>query len=1242
MRILQCQLRGNLLFLLFLSISVLIPIIRCYEKTIQDIAKKFGLQMLNIGYEKTCFSKISENFQKHRSEVKQIDASKLMNDMRQELINMFSLKQEAAERIAIETEKLAEKYAYHKNGDTVVNYYNVKRIYDDRYGEPNVPDLYNYQSLALSHHPNFEDSKVNLQHSAIHVPINVYEQASDIQNDIKWTETLAETFINNLAYDSSLSWQFFCSSKGFLREYPAFQWKLAGDSTTKTPDLYDCRMRQWYIQAAASPKDIVILLDTSGSMTGLRKNIAQNVVFNILDTLTEDDFVQVLKFTNEIKYVNKCFDRMVQATKRNIREIKNQLEGFKTSDIANFTLGFIEAFKVLNNFEKQKKGAQCNQAVMLITDGAPETYEHIFLKYNHNAKIRVFTYVIGREVTQIQEVYWMACNNRGFYAQVANLAEVREQVQQYIPVMSRPLVLSAQRFFTWTPVYAPVSEIQLTDWIWEERVKAVKMKFLKQMQQQPIPILEEEDDEEKKVNETYVTEVIVDEDLPLSAAAASHLQQTANSIMNNVDILRQRRSNIEHEMAKLPERKKKIPLRVTLSTPVFNHRKYINITRKILVKNVYKDSDPESIRIAQLHGVAGIDVPIREIEKAASSYQLGVNGYSFMLTNNGKVLYHPDFRPIFQDMLKPYYTSIDLNEVEISNETFKSRWVDPIINTVRNEMIDEKIGHQKIFIKTHLDFMKRPVFKLQHYFYGKIDNTPFSFAIVLPEPYGSYRFKGQVDLKSESKRENFTRFFEGNNWRIHPDWIYCESPHKLSGIVPRTPEDAILQFLNYDLATNSFVWKTSMPIPRRYDNVTCDKDLIQSLIFDAKMTHTFEECSKFSLQFNQQDQKTIDIASAFVSTRSGMTRFKTVDDNDIDNKTDNDLFSRSIDEVYYRRAVDFYYNDSKAFVYSIPFEAGYKEPNFLVTSSHAIFVGSGKMSAPVAVVGVQYNYSSFYSTFFKIADHYKLNCLSDEINCFVLDNNGFVIVSDIYQHAGLFLGEINDDLFENMVHEQIYRRTKLYDYQAICIRITPFWTSASNWLQTPWNHAKQIFSWLATNIITYLTLLFNNYSLALNDDMAMSMEETDYETDSFDIKFNKSNPKPCDKEFNLYELISFSNQTRKYSYTCEPGICTRTYYVQNIPHSNLILLVLLKTCHCFENSARFEPKECELTEDEACEMSRAEKFRKGPDVCHKEHEQEEEIKYCGKAIMLQQSFPLILLLVSALLYTHLIWQELLF
>lgn len=54
------------------------------------------------------------------------------------------------------------------------SYYNMKYIYDDRYGEPPT-NSYNWKPLQLSPHPNFEDSLVNLDHSAVHVPINVYE-----------------------------------------------------------------------------------------------------------------------------------------------------------------------------------------------------------------------------------------------------------------------------------------------------------------------------------------------------------------------------------------------------------------------------------------------------------------------------------------------------------------------------------------------------------------------------------------------------------------------------------------------------------------------------------------------------------------------------------------------------------------------------------------------------------------------------------------------------------------------------------------------------------------------------------------------------------------------------------------------------------------------------------------------------------------------------------------------------------
>ena len=106
------------------------------------------------------------------------------------------------------------------------------------------------------------------------------------------------------------------------------------------PDLYDARLRSWYIQAANSPKDVIILLDTSGiktknsinhciqplfppgSMTGLRKEIAKHVVLNILETLTENDFVNIFTFSEETVELVPCFnDTLVQVRKSKDRKM---------------------------------------------------------------------------------------------------------------------------------------------------------------------------------------------------------------------------------------------------------------------------------------------------------------------------------------------------------------------------------------------------------------------------------------------------------------------------------------------------------------------------------------------------------------------------------------------------------------------------------------------------------------------------------------------------------------------------------------------------------------------------------------------------------------------------------------------------------------------------------------------------------------------------------------------------------
>ncbi len=86
----------------------------------------------------------------------------------------------------------------------------------------------------------------------------------EILNGIHWSDDLDTAFLSNRASDPDIYWQGFGSQEGYLRFFPAARWRTVGD----LPDLYDVRRRPWYIQGAVSPKNVIILLDTSGSMHG--------------------------------------------------------------------------------------------------------------------------------------------------------------------------------------------------------------------------------------------------------------------------------------------------------------------------------------------------------------------------------------------------------------------------------------------------------------------------------------------------------------------------------------------------------------------------------------------------------------------------------------------------------------------------------------------------------------------------------------------------------------------------------------------------------------------------------------------------------------------------------------------------------------------------------------------------------------------------------------------------------------
>ncbi|KAF3705112.1 Voltage-dependent calcium channel subunit alpha-2/delta-4 [Channa argus] len=73
-----------------------------------------------------------------------------------------------------------------------------------------------------------------------------------------------------------------------------------------------------------------------------------------------------------------------------------------------------ESFRILNEATTLGQGSLCNQAIMLITDGAMEDFQDVFEEFNWpERRVRVFTYLIGREMTFAENVKWIACNNKG-------------------------------------------------------------------------------------------------------------------------------------------------------------------------------------------------------------------------------------------------------------------------------------------------------------------------------------------------------------------------------------------------------------------------------------------------------------------------------------------------------------------------------------------------------------------------------------------------------------------------------------------------------------------------------------------------------------------------------------------------------------------------------------------------------------------------------------------------------------
>ncbi|XP_014883646.1 voltage-dependent calcium channel subunit alpha-2/delta-1a isoform X5 [Poecilia latipinna] len=445
-------------------------------KSIKDWVFQIQKDLITLTDKASGLEDLIKIYHKHKTHfsVESNNARKLVATAAGNIEKLLANRSEALKRLATEAEKFQKEHEWTVNGEAnELKYYNAKDGVNktalkerekekDKDKEEDKSNRFIPDDFEMD--PDFK-RLVSYNTTAVHIPTDIYEGSTIILNELNWTDELEDVFRQNKEDDPSLLWQVFGSATGLARYYPASPWNDQRSSPDKI-DLYDVRRRPWYIQGAASPKDMLILVDASGSVSGLTLKLIKTSVSWMLETLSDDDFVNVVSF-NKTARPAACFQNLVQANVRNKRVLKEAVQRLKAEGITNYTSGFELAFEQLAQTNVSR--ADCNKIIMLFTDGGEERAEEIFKKYNPKQEVRIFTFSVGQHSYDKGPIQWMACNNKGYYYEIPSIGAIRLNTQEYLDVLGRPMVradsgpkrVRKPKQVQWTNVYLDALELGL-------------------------------------------------------------------------------------------------------------------------------------------------------------------------------------------------------------------------------------------------------------------------------------------------------------------------------------------------------------------------------------------------------------------------------------------------------------------------------------------------------------------------------------------------------------------------------------------------------------------------------------------------------------------------------------------------------------------------------------------------------------------------------------------------------------
>ena len=227
---------------------------------------------------------------------------------------------------------------------------------------------------------------------------------------------------------------------------------------------YDPRVRPWYVAASSGPKDIILVLDISGSMDiEQRIDKLKLAASRVISTLGIGDYFAVVSFSDDAIQLGTEDLLLSRATDDNKNAMLRYIDALEPGGGTIYYSGFDKAFDIFEKSNSVEVSTSCRQAILFVTDGAMSDPEQALYnkidqerkKYTSNDKKPpvIFTYSFGDSAPE-EVPQNLACRYDGVWSRISDEENLTDSMGGYYKYFSYGLGdIRNDDFVAWVSPY---------------------------------------------------------------------------------------------------------------------------------------------------------------------------------------------------------------------------------------------------------------------------------------------------------------------------------------------------------------------------------------------------------------------------------------------------------------------------------------------------------------------------------------------------------------------------------------------------------------------------------------------------------------------------------------------------------------------------------------------------------------------------------------------------------------------